>query len=483
MPKVVAITNQKGGIGKTTSAVAITSILNSMGHKTLLIDADAQKNASSTFRAKVENAATLYDVLLDRNPIPIQEAIQHTEYADVVAGDPLLVKADAQLSVNMNGLFSLKDALEGVDGYEYIIIDTAPALGELTKSVLVAADEVLIPVKASSYSIDGLDNAVQAVNAVKNRVNPKLTIGGLILVSYPVRTKLGKEVKTKLQSVADRLNTVVLEPPIREAIAVEEAHFAHMPILYYDRKSTAAQDYIALVNHFLEVHENGYNTTGHPSKLNAFCVKALLSLMDRKNSEIGICKVTAGSYASQWNQPDGTTILATAQSGGDLRAAIRISLGVHSRLPGLGNSNTHFDPTSILALYILIEADRSKQNGNTQSITWELLDTCRKEWESTGVMNMKAVYMVNDALYYGLTYKDGIPCSLAQGNISLLASRRIASGEYASTEVLFGRPDLFVPQADGPQAIQEMTIAAARAEFAEYIASRSWTEESSSTTI
>lgn len=257
MPKVVAITNQKGGIGKTTSAVAITSILNSMGHKTLLIDADAQKNASSTFRAKVENAATLYDVLLDRNPIPIQEAIQHTEYADVVAGDPLLVKADAQLSVNMNGLFSLKDALEGVDGYEYIIIDTAPALGELTKSVLVAADEVLIPVKASSYSIDGLDNAVQAVNAVKNRVNPKLTIGGLILVSYPVRTKLGKEVKTKLQSVADRLNTVVLEPPIREAIAVEEAHFAHMPILYYDRKSTAAQDYIALVNHFLEVHENG----------------------------------------------------------------------------------------------------------------------------------------------------------------------------------------------------------------------------------
>ena len=222
---------------------------------------------------------------------------------------------------------------------------------------------------------------------------------------------------------------------------------------------------------------SSYNTTGHPSKLNAFCVKALLSLMDRKNSEIGICRVTAGSYASQWNQPDGTTILATAQSGGDLRAAIRNSLGVHSRLPGLGNSNTHFDPTSILALYILIEADRSKQNGNTQSITWELLDTCRKEWESTGVMNKKAVYMVNDALYYGLTYKDGIPCSLAQGNISLLTSRRIASGEYASTEVLFGRPDLFVPQADGPQAIQEMTIAAARAEFAEYIASRSWTEE------
>ena len=253
-PVIVAVANQKGGIGKTTTAVAMASILNKLGHKTLLIDADQQANASNTFQAAVENTATLYDVLLDRKPVPLKEAIQHTQYSDVVAGDPLLAKGDAELSKSVEGLFLMQEALKDIDDYEFVVIDTPPALGEMMKSVLIAADEVIIPVTADSFSIDGLKSEVAAINAIKKRLNPKLTIRGLVLIAYPINTKLGEIVKKHLEETASSLGTDVLWPPIRRTIRVEEAHFAGMPVIYYDESCTAAQDYIELIQNFLEVH-------------------------------------------------------------------------------------------------------------------------------------------------------------------------------------------------------------------------------------
>ncbi len=225
---------------------------------------------------------------------------------------------------------------------------------------------------------------------------------------------------------------------------------------------------------------SGYNTSNAkmPTKLNAFCVRALLSVSDRKNAEIGICRITTGSYASQWERPDGTVVLAAAQANGALTAAIREQTGRHKTIPGLGNKDTSFDPSSILALFILIEADRARASGNDRSITWELLENCRKEFETTGVMPEDAVNKVNDALYYGLTYENGIPCGLKNGNISLLTTRRIDANEFASAEVICGKPDILVPmEAIASAAAGNANVAAAKAEFADYANSRIWTED------
>ena len=226
---------------------------------------------------------------------------------------------------------------------------------------------------------------------------------------------------------------------------------------------------------------SGYNTSSSqtPTKLNAFCIRALLSVVDRRNAEIGVCRVTSGSYASQWTRPDGTVILASAQANGALTAAIREPTGRHKTIPGLGNKDTNFDPSSILALFILIEADRSKASGNDRSITWEMLESCRKEFESTGLMPEDVVNKVNDALYYGLTYENGIPCGLKNGNISLLTTRRIDANEFASAEVICGNPDILVPaSAPAAKAEGKNDIASAKTEFAAYAASRTWTAPS-----
>ena len=228
-------------------------------------------------------------------------------------------------------------------------------------------------------------------------------------------------------------------------------------------------------------HCSSYNisSTKTPSKLNAFAVKALLSVVDNRNSDIGICRITCGSYASQWTQPDGSVILAHAMKNGALTAAIREPSGRFKSIPGLGNKNTDFDPTSIIALFLLIEADRAKETGNTRTVTWELLEECRKTFGTTGVLDEKTLYLVNDALYYGLTYPNGIPCNMKAGNIAMLVQRRLESGEFQSADVIAGNPDLLVPPSVKATASNAgaYDIAAAKKEFDEYIRSRQWPPE------
>lgn len=252
--KTFVVANQKGGIGKTTTATSIASILTNKGYKTLLIDTDVQGNSTDTYQAQIEGEATLFDVILDEDPVDISEAIQHTECGDIIASDPLLRRADSILDADRaDGMFRLKDSLEKLKGYDYVIIDTAPTINSVLQNCLVAADEVIVPVTADRYGIQGLADLNNTINATKKRQNPSLKVSGLLLVKYNPRTRLGKEVKDSLEDIAGKMNTKLFETAIRESTKLKEAQAVRTTIVNYDKTCTTAIDYMSLVDEILEV--------------------------------------------------------------------------------------------------------------------------------------------------------------------------------------------------------------------------------------
>lgn len=130
-----------------------------------------QGNSSATYQAKIKDQATLYDVMVDSDRIPLEEAVQHLDNGDIVASDPLLIKAEKLLDGDVEGLYRLKDAIEEVESYDYIIIDTAPALGVVLYNSLIAADRVIIPITADAYSLQGINQLYSTIKAVQKRQN------------------------------------------------------------------------------------------------------------------------------------------------------------------------------------------------------------------------------------------------------------------------------------------------------------------------
>lgn len=244
------VANQKGGIGKTTTATTLAGILARKG-KTLLIDADPQGNSSATYQAVIENQATLYDVMVDSDMLPIEDAIQHMPNGDIVASDPLLSKAEKMLDGDVEGLYRLKDAIEMLEGYDYIVIDTAPSLNVILYNCLIAADEVIIPMAADAYSMQGLQQLCDIVKAVQRRQNSALKIAGLLLVKFSGRSNLEKRVREELQQQAKELGTKVFMTPIRECVKTREAQDARKLLLDYAPKCTSMQDYESFVEELI----------------------------------------------------------------------------------------------------------------------------------------------------------------------------------------------------------------------------------------
>ena len=243
MATIFVVANQKGGIGKSTTATNLAGILAKKA-KTLLIDADPQGNSTSTYNAKIDDVATLYDVIIDSDKLPITEAIQHTENGDIVASDPLLTKAEKMLDGDLEGFYRLKDALEGLDEYKYIIIDTAPSLNIILYNCLIAADRVIIPVTADSYAIQGIQQLYDTIMSVKKRQNKDLTIAGLLLVKYQGRSNLERETRDNIEKTARQMGTKLFKTVIRECVKTKDAHECKKLLIDYAPKCNTCLDYI-----------------------------------------------------------------------------------------------------------------------------------------------------------------------------------------------------------------------------------------------
>lgn len=250
--KIICVANQKGGIGKTTTATNVASVL-SEKYKTLLIDADPQGNSTDTYRALIKDTATLYDVILDYDePLDINEAIQHTEIGDIIASDSLLKEAETTFrSESGEEYFRLKDALEKLNGYDYVVIDTAPADNKLLKNCLIASDEVIIPITADRYGIQGLSELNHTIITIRKRNNPGLKIAGLLMVKFHDNYSLSQDIREALKDVADKIGTKVFDTRIRESTATQKAQAGRTTVVKYDKNSNTSVDYREFVKELI----------------------------------------------------------------------------------------------------------------------------------------------------------------------------------------------------------------------------------------
>ena len=245
MKEIITIVNRRGGVGKTATAHAIGAGLALRGYNILFIDLDSQCNLTFDIGA---NTAPLTSMEVLSGTATAEEAIQHTEGGDIIAGSPSLAIADTAIE-GTGKEYRLKEALEPIAGsYDYIIIDTPPALGVLTTNALTSATSAIIPAQAEVHSLQGIGLLYEAVQAVQKYTNPALKIKGILITRYNGRAILSKDMRKNLEETARQLGTKVFTTPIRECIAIKEAQAMQRDIYSYSPKSNAVEDYTALLD-------------------------------------------------------------------------------------------------------------------------------------------------------------------------------------------------------------------------------------------
>lgn len=246
----IAIGNQKGGVGKTTSTACIGAALALQGKRVLLIDLDAQQNLTFTLTQNEDPETSIYDTLVKDQPLPI---IPIRENLDLVPASLDLARAEIDMATMMAREGILKSYLdEQKEKYDYILMDCSPSLGIVTTNALVAADKLYIPLTAEALPLKGLTMLDDIVREVKRRVNPTLELGGVFFTRFNNR-KLNKEV---ISIVEKRYGEKVFEMKIRENIAIAEMPLSGQTIFEYDPKSNGAADYRILTDEIISREEN-----------------------------------------------------------------------------------------------------------------------------------------------------------------------------------------------------------------------------------
>ncbi len=247
--RFVAVANQKGGVGKTTTAVNLAAGLAMLGQKVLLVDCDPQANATSGLGINLEDGDRhLYHVLT--GAVSLEDAIKSTvqQGLHAVAAHQDLVGIDIELAGKDEREIVLKALLKTISGYDYVIMDCPPSLGLMTINALTAADSVLIPLQCEYYALEGLSQLVQTIRIVKNRLNPRLHIEGLLLTMYDHRTRLGYQVA---REVRVHFRDLVYRTTVPRNIRLSESPSHGKPIYLYDPRSKGAESYLALSREFL----------------------------------------------------------------------------------------------------------------------------------------------------------------------------------------------------------------------------------------
>lgn len=253
MGKVISIANQKGGVGKTTTSVNVSTILAKKNNKVLLIDTDPQGNATSGIGIEKKADKSVYDVIIGESTI--EEVIQDTQVKNlkICPSNINLAGAEVELVSMISREYRLKEKLEEIkEKYDYIIIDCPPSLGLITLNAFTASDSVLIPVQCEYYALEGLGQLMNTINLVKKHLNKELEIEGAVLTMYDPRTNLANQV---VKEVQDYFEDKVYKTVIPRNVRLSEAPSYGMPITVYDPKSKGAKCYEKLVKEILKKNE------------------------------------------------------------------------------------------------------------------------------------------------------------------------------------------------------------------------------------
>ena len=255
MGKIISVANQKGGVGKTTTSVNLSTLLAKRGKKVLLIDADPQGNATSGVGMDKNTELSVYDLIIS-DEVESKDNIQKTEIKNlyICPSNINLAGAEVELVSMMSREYRMKEKLESIkDKFDYIIIDCPPSLGLITLNSFTASDSVLIPVQCEYYALEGLGQLINTINLVKRHLNKDLEVEGALLTMYDIRTNLSNQV---VKEVNKYFENKVYKTVIPRNVKLSEAPSYGMPISIYDPRSKGAKSYDKFVKEFLKNNDN-----------------------------------------------------------------------------------------------------------------------------------------------------------------------------------------------------------------------------------